>query len=182
MTCTGARLAAFFVVESQLSVPRDVQRSARRLKVSDNMRFSLKTVFAVSLIAAVIAWQYREHSLSLPPKWEVYKPSAVLGSIARGEIALVSITANQDPVFWRNEKTALSSKEQYRFLRDYRVATFRADYTFPNEEIRVLLEETGAEWGAMIVYSPHRPNNYSVLNGPITESRLRQAIAHSRYR
>lgn len=27
MTCTGARLAAFFAMDSQLSVPRDVHRS-----------------------------------------------------------------------------------------------------------------------------------------------------------
>ncbi len=26
MTCTGARLAAFFAMDSQLSVPRDVRR------------------------------------------------------------------------------------------------------------------------------------------------------------
>lgn len=158
-----------------------------RAKVSDQgatRRSHVKSVtiiFALIVVAVVIAWRFREGVFSQPPEWKTYTRTAVLESIARGETVLVSITANQDPMFWRNELTALSSEEQFRFVRDNKVATFRADCTFPNQEIKDLLEQTGAEWGGMIVYSPYRSDNYFVLNGEITKSRLRQAIAHSRY-
>ena len=58
MTCTGARLAAFFAMNSQHSVPRDVRRSSHvampRSRNRPGFRFSSCRLLIVSAICAII--------------------------------------------------------------------------------------------------------------------------------
>ena len=51
MTCTGARLAAFFAMDSQLSVPRDVRRSPTKMLT----RYRLLTIVGLTVTLAVAA-------------------------------------------------------------------------------------------------------------------------------
>lgn len=54
MTCTGARLVAFFSMDSQVSVPRDVRRYRKKMK----LKILTVLILATCLCSGAIAWAY----------------------------------------------------------------------------------------------------------------------------
>lgn len=110
-------------------------------------------------------------------EWKPWSEEAVQEALANGQPVFVDFTADWCITCKVNKKNAIQTQPVSEAVARYNVATFRADWTHENEEIRLKLEEFNrAGIPFYLVYSPKKPNEPKMLAEVITSGNLVDAF------
>ncbi|MFP4599072.1 MAG: thioredoxin family protein [Persicimonas sp.] len=109
--------------------------------------------------------------------WQPWSEQAVQAALDEGQPVFVDFTADWCLTCKVNEKNAIDTDPVREAIARHDVATFKADWTNPDERIRKKLAEYGkAGVPFYLVYSPERPDQANPLPEVITSKTLVEAI------
>jgi thiol:disulfide interchange protein DsbD len=109
--------------------------------------------------------------------WREWNEEAVQKELAAGRVVFVDFTADWCITCKVNERTIIDTDRVKKAIADNDVATFKADWTNPDERIRKKLAEYGKGGVPMyLVYDPEHPNDPQVLPEVLTVDLLVEAF------
>jgi thiol:disulfide interchange protein len=101
---------------------------------------------------------------SFEVSWQPYDPAAIRGELSRGRPVFVDFTADWCITCKVNERVVLDNPRVVSEFERLGVATFKADWTLYDEEIRSILASYGKAGVPMyLVYGPGAPADPAVL-------------------
>lgn len=110
-------------------------------------------------------------------EWHPWTEEGVQAALAEGRPVFVDFTADWCLTCKVNKKNAIDTAPTAAAIARYNVATFRADWTHENEDIRQKLEDfQRAGIPFYLVYSPDKPNEPRMLAEVITSKMLVDAF------
>jgi thiol:disulfide interchange protein len=90
---------------------------------------------------------------------------------------LITLSADWDPLCMIHETTAINSVDSYRFIRDHRLVTLRADLTNNDPSVVQLLRDNGlVSMPAFLLYHPAFPHDPLILRDAVSKEQLQNAI------
>ena len=112
--------------------------------------------------------------------WQPWTEEAVAAELEKGRPVFVDFTADWCLTCKVNEKNAIDTRTVREAIARYDVAMFKADWTQPDEAIRLKLAEYDrAAIPFYLVYSPERPERPKPMEDIITAEQLVQAFAEA---
>jgi thiol:disulfide interchange protein len=112
-----------------------------------------------------------------PIVWQAWSEDAVAGELEAGRPVFIDFTADWCVTCQATKSLVIETERVVRAFQANDVATFRADWTAPDERIRRKLAEFGRGGVPMyLVYSPEHPTQPRLLPEVITIDMLVQAL------
>ncbi len=109
--------------------------------------------------------------------WVPFSPDAVQAKLQLGQPVFVDFTADWCITCKVNERTIIETEEVMSVMKKLNVATFKGDYTKPDDLITAALKEYGKGGVPMyLVYSPKNPKRAEVLPEVFTKTLLNEAL------
>lgn len=110
-------------------------------------------------------------------EWKEWSEEGVQEALANGQPVFVDFTADWCLTCKVNKKNAINTPRTAQAIAEHNVATFRADWTHEDEDIRAKLAEFNrAGIPFYLVYSPENPDQPWTLSEIITEKTLINAF------
>src|SRR5699024_7346338 len=110
-------------------------------------------------------------------EWIPWTEEGVQEALAEGKPVFIDFTADWCLTCKVNKQNAIETAKTTQAIADYNVATFRADWTHEDEDIRAKLQEFNrAGIPFYLVYSPESPDQPWTLSEIITERTLIGAL------
>jgi thiol:disulfide interchange protein DsbD len=109
--------------------------------------------------------------------WVPFNPEAVQAKLKEGQPVFVDFTADWCITCKVNERTIIETEDVVAVMKRLNVATFKGDYTKPDDVITATLQEYGKGGVPMyLVFSPKNPKRAEVLPEVFTKTLLNEAL------
>ncbi len=149
------------------------------MRIQFNVRRLLLVCASVALVASVV---FRLLWIQ-PPSWTTYSPAVLHEALLENQAVLITVSADWDPICHIHERTAISSIESYRTIRNHGLLTLRADWTNHDSAVTQLMKDVGLSTvPAFLIYSPKLPNDPIVLRDAVSAKDLVDAICYNAIR
>lgn len=141
------------------------------------VQFGIRSLLVVFVAVALGTWLIVNFLRNRPPQWDPYSSATLQLALQRNQSVLITLSADWSTSCFIHERTAISSTDSYRFIREHGLVTLRADLTNYDPAVVQLLRDNGlVSIPAFLLYHPAFPHEPLILRDVVSKEQLQAAI------
>ena len=157
-----------------------IQNRKLRSDAIVRLQFRIRTILIFMVCIAFLVPVSVRIIQNQPPHWTPYTASALQKALDRNQVVLITLSADWDSMTRIHERTAISSIEAFRAIRESGLVTLRADATNVDPAVMQLMKDNDLiSIPAFLLYSPAFRRAPIILKDLVSEKQMLDAIRYN---